>query len=112
MPKSILRTYSKYSHEAVCLMGKLIKLGRKNRKYTTQELAERAGISRGLLRRIENGDPKCEIGVVFEVASLVDVRLFNTDDIGLQNHTERVNDKLELLPKTVRKSKDRVDDDF
>ena len=35
---------------------------------TTQELSERAGISRGLLRRIENGDPAC---IGFEVATLL-----------------------------------------
>lgn len=29
---------------------------------TAQEVAERAGISRGLLQRIEKGDPKCALG--------------------------------------------------
>jgi DNA-binding CsgD family transcriptional regulator len=38
-------------------------------------VTDRAGISRGLLRRIETGDPGCTIGAVFEVATIVGVRL-------------------------------------
>lgn len=53
MPKSITRTYSRYSRDAVALLGGLIRSARKERKLTIQEVAERAGISRGLLQRIE-----------------------------------------------------------
>ena len=58
----------------------LIREARKERRMTAQELAERAGISRGLLQRIEKGDLKCEIGVVFEAAAIVGVRLFDADE--------------------------------
>lgn len=71
MPKSIKRTYSRYSRDATALLGGLIREARKERRLTAQELADRAGISRGLLQRIEKGDLKCEIGAVFEVASIV-----------------------------------------
>ena len=53
MPKSIIRTYSRYSQTASALLGGLIRVARKNRKFTAQEVADRAGISRGLLQRIE-----------------------------------------------------------
>ncbi|MBC6961498.1 MAG: transcriptional regulator, partial [Nitrosomonas sp.] len=49
MPKSITRTYSRYSREASLLLGELIRVTRKERKFTAQEVADRAGISRGLL---------------------------------------------------------------
>ncbi len=65
MAKPLSRTYSRYSRDAAELMGKLIRLGRTERKLTAQDLADRAGISRGLLQRIEKGDLKCEIGAVF-----------------------------------------------
>ena len=74
MPKKI-RVYSRYTLEATKLMGKLIRLGRVQRKLTVQDLADRANVSRGLLQRIESGDPKCELGTVFEVAALVGVNL-------------------------------------
>lgn len=112
MPKSIIRTYSSYSREAVTLMGKLIRAARKERKFTAQELAERAGISRGLLQRIEKGDLKCEIGVVFEVATIVGVKLFDVEATTLTKHVRQTEEKLALLPKSVRKKAKVIDDDF
>ena len=112
MPKSITRTYSRYSSDAVQLIGNLIRVARKERKLTTIELAERAGISRGLLQRIEKGDLKCEIGAVFEVATIVGVKLFDADEISLTKHIRHTEDKLALLPKSIRKKKKAVNDDF
>lgn len=62
---------SRYSREAVCLLGKLIRRCRIERGITVQALADRAGISRGLVQRIERGDMGCAIGSVFEVAAIV-----------------------------------------
>jgi transcriptional regulator with XRE-family HTH domain len=62
------------------LLGALIREARNERKLTAQELADRAGISRGLLQRIEKGNLKCEIGAVFEVATIVGVKLFDADE--------------------------------
>ena len=112
MPKSIIRTYSRYSRDAVTLLGGLIRSARKERKLTTQDVADRAGISRGLLQRIEKGDLKCEIGAMFEVATLVGVKLFDADDSTLTRHIRQTEDKLALLPKSVRKTTKTVDDDF
>lgn len=112
MPKSINRSYSRYSREAVSLLAGLIRTARKERKLTAQEVAERAGISRGLLLRIEKGDMKCEIGVVFEVATLVGLILFDTDETTLTRQRRQIEDKLTLLPKSMRKSDKIVDDEF
>ena len=112
MAKPLSRTYSRYSRDAAELMGKLIRLGRTERKLTAQDLADRAGISRGLLQRIEKGDLKCEIGAVFEVAAIVGVKLFDADGPTMTNHIERADDKLALLPKYVRKPAKAVKDDF
>lgn len=112
MPKSITRSYSRYSRNASALLGALIREARKERKMTAQELADRAGISRGLLQRIEKGDLKCEIGAAFEAASIVGVQLFEADENTLSTHLNQTKDKLALLPKSVRKKSRVANDDF
>ena len=42
MSKVSARTYSRYSLEAITLLGNLIRAARKERKMTAQELADRA----------------------------------------------------------------------
>ncbi len=112
MSKVSARTYSRYSLEAITLLGNLISVARKERKMTTQEVADRAGISRGLLQRIEKGDPKCELGATFEVATIVGVKLFDAEATTLTKHIRQTEDKLALLPKSVRKKIKVADDDF
>ena len=119
------RTYSKYSLEAAILFGKQIQLHRKINKWTESELAERAGISRATIQKIEKGDMTCQIGLVFEVATLVGVRLFSdspqslsdvfSNTLDYDNLTKKISstdNKLALLPKIVRKTKQEVDDEF
>ena len=106
------RTYSRYSTDAALLLGRLIRLGRKERKMTAQEVAERAGISRGTVQRIEAGNLKCEIGLIFEVAVIVGVNLFDSDISALGRSIESTSDKIALLPKSIRKKQKAVDDDF
>ncbi len=110
--KSVTRTYSRYTLEALRLLGRMIKLGRIERKLTAQDLADRAGISRDMLVRIEKGDPKCGVGVVFELAALVGVKLFDADATSLSSHIAQAEQKLALLPKAVHKKTKVVDDEF
>ena len=112
MKMTKVRTYSRYSTEAASLLGGQIKLGRKQRKWTEHDLADRAGISRATLQKIEKGDLTCAIGLVFEVAALVGVNLFDSENASLATHLDRTADKLALLPKAIRKKKKAVDDDF
>lgn len=106
------RIYSRVTRKALSILGKLIRAGRLERGLTAAELSERAGISRKTLRRIENGEPGSEIGTFFEVAALVGVRLFDLDERTLAMHAARLDEKLALLPKSVRPSRQQVDDDF
>lgn len=112
MPKPITRAYSRYCQDALGLLGQLIRVGRVERKLTAQELATRAGISRTLLQRIEKGDPGCAIGAVFEVAAIVGVPLFEADKADLARHRKHAEEKLALLPKSVRKPAKALKDDF
>ena len=106
------RTYSRYAKEAAILMGEQIKLGRKQKRWTENELAERAGISRATLQKIEKGDMSCAVGLVFEVATLVNIPLFEQDTYPLSRQVEHIRDKLALLPQRIRMRRDEVDDDF
>ena len=106
------RTYSKSNRLAVTMLGRLIKLSRKELRWSEKELAERAVISRLTLKRIEKGDLKCEIGLAFEVAVLVDIQLFQVDRTDLARNIERLDEVLAVLPKRIDKRKVVVDDDF
>ncbi|MFA6303678.1 MAG: helix-turn-helix transcriptional regulator [Legionella sp.] len=109
---SKVRVYSAYAIEACRLFGGLIQLGRKNKKWTAQDLADRAGITRLTLHKIEQGEMSCSIGLFFEVAALVGVSLYDMGEQSLSKQLGRVDDKLALLPKSIRQSKKVVDDEF
>jgi len=106
------RAYSRYTREAATLLAKQIQLGRKRRKWTEHELAGRAGISRATLQKIEKSDLSVAIGLVFEVAALVGVALFDEERSSLATYIARTDDKLALLPRAVRKRRKSVDDEF
>lgn len=104
-------THSRQTVEAAGLLGALIAQARRERRWTAVELAERAGISPTTLRKAERGDPSVAIGTVFELATLVGVRLFDAEPGELSSLLARARDRLALLPERVR-ARPAVDDDF
>lgn len=112
MPAAQKRTYARYTLEGVTLLGKMIRLGRKQRRMTEHELAERLGVARSTLQRMEKGDPKVEIGLMFEAAAIIGVKLFDVDDVGLSALSDRMDDRIALLPKHIYKAGKRVKDEF
>lgn len=104
------RTFSKAAHGATTLIGKQIKLARKKRKMSESVLAERAGISRATLQKIEAGEMTSSIGIVFELATIVGVSLFG-DAQQLATGLDLTQSKIALMPKRVRQQT-RVDDEF
>ncbi|WP_375310351.1 helix-turn-helix transcriptional regulator [Bradyrhizobium sp. A5] len=111
MPKKE-RPYSRYAKDAAVLLGQLIRKARIERKMTAEELAVRAGLSRGLLRRIENGDLGCTLGAVFEAAAIAGVPLFDADERALASTLASNSTVMKLLPKSVRTSRETPHDDF
>lgn len=105
------RAISPHTHQALEILGKLIQLNRKEQGLTLQRLAEKAGVSRSLIQRLEKCDPGCEIGVAFEVAHLLGIQLFESN-IGHNTLLSTLNDKLALLPASVRESTAEVSNDF
>ena len=112
MVKPLTRPFSQYTLDALALLGQLVRESRNAKAMTTTDLASRAGISRALLQRIERGDPGCSIGVVFEVATICGVTLFEQGKRQLSYELTRHEEKMALLPKAVRSGFVGVKDDF
>jgi transcriptional regulator with XRE-family HTH domain len=54
-------------------IGENIKLARKRRKLTAEQVSERAGIHRATLHRVEKGDPAVSIGIYFNVLKVLNL---------------------------------------
>jgi transcriptional regulator with XRE-family HTH domain len=106
------RSYSRLTQEALRLLGAQVRLARKQRRMSESELAERVGIARSTLQLIEQGDPKVEIGLAFEAATLAGVGLFAPETSTLAPQIERLTDKIALLPHSIRRPREGVKDDF
>lgn len=107
-----MRVYSNHSLHAMKLLGKMIRQARIDRKMTAEDLAERASISRTTLSKIEKGDMRVEVGIVFEVAFIVGVQLFGNDAQSMQKSINQIDDRLALIPKYARKPVKVLHDDF
>lgn len=107
-----MRVYSSHSQFAMQLLGKMIRQARIDRRMTAEDLAERASISRTTLSKIEKGDMRVEVGLVFEVAHIVGVQLFGNDTHAMRMFIREVDDRLTLIPKYARKTKRVLHDDF
>lgn len=105
------RAYSRYTVEALQLLGEQIRLGRRERGWSQADLAERAGIGVRTLNRVEHGDPRVAIGTAFELAALVGVPLFHVDRERLTMDLERTRARSAVLPQRVRARRE-VDDEF
>lgn len=106
------QVYSHQSLTAVRILGTEIARARRARRWTLEETAQRAGISRVTMRRIEQGLPSVGIGTVFEVATLVGVELFGVPASGLPALESRAQERLAVLPARIRQSQEPVHDDF
>lgn len=71
-------------HRFLGITGENIKLARRRRHWTTENLAERAGISRGTLVAIEKGSPSVSLGhyaaVLFALGLAEDLTKIAGDD--------------------------------
>ena len=105
-------TYSRLTVEAVMLLGNQIRFARKSRRMSESELADRAGIARSTLQKIEQGSPTINIGLAFEAATVAGVPLFVPDASTLAPKIEHLNEILALIPKQIRKKRREVKDDF
>ena len=111
-PPKTARPYARQTREALGLLGQLIRATRIERGLKVKDLADRVGVSRDLMHRIEIGDPSCGIGVVCEATTVLGLPLFAPEPVQLADERARLDEKLRLLPKSVHSGHDEVDDAF
>jgi transcriptional regulator with XRE-family HTH domain len=113
MPAQHPRRYSPYAIEAARLLGARIRLARRQRRWSQDELAARAGITPRTVYKIEHGDLSVGLGVAFEAAALVGVPLFHAERSRLNADLDRTEARSALLPRPSRvRPDDEVKDDF
>lgn len=108
----IARTHSAVTRQALVMIGKRIKLSRKSSRMSEMELADRVGISRSTLQKIEAGDPSVAIGVVLEAALIAGAQLFDADLRKLMTETEIIEQRLTAARGTMKVDRRETSDDF
>ena len=106
------QTLSPMTRDAITVVGQLVASERRRQRRTATDLAERAGISRDTLYRVERGDPTVAIGTALELLVLLGVPLFAADADGLARQVASGRQLLALLPDRVRPDTRTPDDDF
>ncbi|KTT71229.1 hypothetical protein NS319_06480 [Sphingomonas sanguinis] len=112
MPASKKRSYARYTIAAVELLGLLVQVERKSRRMTAQDMADRLGVDRSTLHRLEQGDPKVELGLAFEACAILGIPLFEEDARGVSMRLDEAGKRLALLPRRVRPKPLSISDDF
>jgi DNA-binding XRE family transcriptional regulator len=111
MPANRPRSLNPLAQDAAKRLGLLVAIGRRERSWTQDGLAERVGTTAKTIRQIERGDPTVGIGLYFQASVLTGVHLFDTDPgarVTMDMDLDRL--RLALLPKRVVRRK--VDNDF
>ncbi len=112
MPATKKRSYGRYAIAAAQLLGMLIQTERKARKMTGLNLSDRLGVDRGTLQRLEQGEPKVELGLAFEACAILGLPLFDEDANGLTARLDEVGKRAALLPARIRRASRDASDDF
>jgi transcriptional regulator with XRE-family HTH domain len=105
------RTYSRQTIEAARLLGEQVRLGRLQRRWTLEELAERVGVTHTTLRKVERGDLSVGLGPALEAAVLAGVLLFDSDPEHLSLARRDLQARLTLVPARARRPR-KIEDDF
>lgn len=100
--------------EAARLLGAQIRLARHEKRWSAAELAERASVSPRTVLAVEAGRAAPSIGNVLNLAALAGVELFSqSDPLEIALARRRAEERLALLPATVRKLSDKdADGDY
>ncbi len=101
------------ARHALGIFAAMIRAARMQRGMTAAELAERVGVSRGVIQRMEAGEPGTSIGASFEAAVVLGLPLFDvpTSQLrALHGQKQQVNTLLPMRAFQARFAK--PDNDF
>jgi len=96
----------------VSYLGKLIKLARKERGFSQEELAKRINVSRSLIQRIELGNTKVSIGSVFEACFILGIPLMGCNKEHINNLSKMLSYLNKLIPDGIPNKNIVINDDF
>ena len=108
MYKEHTRIYSKHTKNTVHLLGTAIAIARKEQGLSETTVAEEINVSRSTVQRLEKGDLKVGIGLYFEAAWAVGVKIFAPDDESLKQQLTHNKDILRLLPRAAQPSRKKI----
>ncbi|WP_457551315.1 helix-turn-helix transcriptional regulator [Desulfobacula sp.] len=102
--------------ESLKEIGGLIVCARKEKQWTQEELAQRIGINRMTVGRIEKGAPEVAIGWYLTSAWLLGLPILTWQAMGEGRSDTVVSDLLtklkKVLPNRMRRSRKTIDNDF
>lgn len=97
-------------------LGELIALGRKERKFTQAELAERVGVSRMTIVRIERGAPEVAVGHYLTSAWILGLPILAWSDFaGVRSESSLVpflENLRRQLPQRIRTENKALNNEF
>lgn len=96
------RAYSETVRHVAQLLGAQVRQGRIERQWTIRQMAERAGIDKNTVSKVEHGDPSVALGTALDLAVLVGVPLFFDDRARLATEARRERETATLLAQRVR----------
>lgn len=105
-------TFAPQTLDAAQVLGAQIAQARRVRGWTAAELAERVGVSARTITNLERGLPTVTLGIAFEAATLLGIRLFGAEGPELAALARRGRDTLALLPSRVYHRREPAHDDF
>ena len=102
--------------QAINEMGGLISTARKEKSWSQHELAERIGVGRMTVVRMEKGVPEVAIGVYLTAAWVLGLPVLTWSSLAEGRSDTSVGDLLmklkRSLPQRVRSKGERLDNDF
>lgn len=111
MGKTSIRT-GIVAKAALAHFSALLRVQRKQRNLTLDELADRLGVSTPTVRKILEGSPSVAIGSYFEAARILGVPLFDPNLDRFAVTASKTAEIESLLPKRVRTRQQEIDDHF
>jgi len=113
---SHIKSWPQPVQESLQLIGQIIQYARKSAGYTIAQIAQKAGVERKTIARLEKGDPGINLGLLITILWLLDIPLLQAIDIGHRQPRTQLALLLKSLSKNqvqrVSSSSKKHDDDF
>lgn len=104
---------SRPTKDALTILAAMIRAARIQRGMSAAKLAERIGVSRGAIQRLEAAEPGTSIGTAFEAAIVLGIPLFDVAADDLATLRKQKQDVNALLPqRAFLASHGDIDNDF